>query len=118
MNRITINEKGIIETVYPEIINGLSCDSYYERYDNGELRIPSRTEEALQSWEAIKSLIDDLVTPDIYINMDNCFNAVIEAQRAYVDCLSITAMDVKSNNAHIAPLLEGMTRFRELAGLA
>lgn len=111
LNRITFSEKDAVSRFVPSVVNGLPRDADY----NPE---PERSEEVLQSWEALKSLREDLVREDISESLKNCNQAVLRAEQAYSEIASFgMVLDQKSRDDHIMPLLDGMRQFRERAEL-
>lgn len=111
LNRITFAEKDAINSFVPEIVNGLAHDAEY----NPE---PERSREVLQSWEALKSLNDDLIADEIGQSFTNCLEAIRQAEDAYSQIAANGIhLDHKSNNEHILPLEEGLKKFREKAEL-
>lgn len=111
LNRITFAEKDAIAPYVPSVINGLPHDADY----NPE---PDRTGEILQSWEALRSLIDGVVTDDIASGMLNCQSAISRAEQAYADIATTgITLDTKSRDSHLEPLEEALRQFKERAQL-
>jgi hypothetical protein len=77
-NRITWDEKEAISRFNASVINGLPHDADY----NPEAE---RSQEILQSWEAIRSSIDSIINPDINISLKNCKNMVNNAIQFYAE---------------------------------
>jgi len=106
LNRITFSEKEALSLFVPEIINGLPHDKDY----NPE---PERNIEVLQSWEALQSLIGDIGS-----SLDECTNTAMDAQDAYaIWSASGLPLDIKSDDSHLEPIIEGIRLFRERAQL-
>jgi len=111
LNRITFSEKDAISPFVPGVINQLSHDSDY----NPE---PERSEEVLQSWEALKSLNEEIVSEDVTEGLGNCIQAVLRAKQAYNEIASFGIMlDQKSRDEHILALSDGLRQFKERAEL-
>jgi len=111
INRITFAEKDAISRFFEEVVNGLPHDADY----NPE---PERAAEVLQSWEALRSLNDELVTGDMATGLDNCRNAIERARELYADIAAQgIPLDSKSRDDHLTPLEEGLGQFEERAGL-
>lgn len=114
LNRITFAEKAAIATLMPEIVNGLPHDTDY----SPESPEPDRASEALQSWEALRSLTNALLAEDMRDGIKNCFGAIDRAKQAYtnISAAGIT-LDTKSRNDHLEPLEEALKQFEERAEL-
>jgi hypothetical protein len=111
LNRITFAEKDAVSRIVPAVINELSHDADYAPE-------PERAEEVLQSWEALKSLNEELVNSDISKSLENCRQAVLRAEEAYSEIASHgIVLDRKSRDDHTMPLLEGLKQFKDRAEL-
>ena len=111
LNRVTFSEKDAISQFVPAVINGLSHDADY----NPE---PERSEEILQSWEAIGSLNNELEDDDIEEGLNKSKILIQQAEQIYSEIASSgIQLDKKSRNDHIQPLLEGLRQFKERAEL-
>jgi len=111
LNRITFSEKEAISRFVPRVINQFPHDADY----NPE---PERQKEVLQSWEALKSLNEEIVAEDITESLTNCVQSVIDAEQTYNEIASFGIMlDQKSQDNHILPLSEGLRQFKERADL-
>jgi hypothetical protein len=114
LNRITYVELAQITNLrrrfpeIPEVLNGLESDSLYPSEDGYE---PERVDEVLQSWEAIRSLCDDLCHDDINATLQSCRDAIIRATEAYAAIESQIRLDPKSNSDHLESLSEGLRLF-------
>ena len=122
LNRITYFEKDALLSVgFDKVLNGLTRDVDYtsESTDTSDYDPkPARADEVLQSWEAIHSLLEDLVTEDVTISLEQCKQAVLQTEQAYNEiAASGIALDSKSNDDHVIPLLEAIEQFRERAEL-
>jgi len=110
MNRITFTEKQGFSSFVPEVVNGLPHDADYDPE-------PQRNQEVLQSWEALRRLIDDLVLDDIGEALEGAAVALADAQRAYMHLKAQIAVSPKSNDEHLDALDEGLAVFRQRAEL-
>jgi hypothetical protein len=111
LNRITFSEKEALSIFAPNVINNLPHDADYSPE-------PERTMEILQSWEALKSLNDELLADSQQTSLDNCLNAVKQAQDAYGKIAQYgIILDQKSRDEHLLALLEGLQQFKERAEL-
>jgi hypothetical protein len=114
LNRITFFELDQLRGDYPDVLNGLPSDELYPE-DNGSQ--PERSEEVMQTWDAIRSLNDDLVVGDVYEGLKLCREAVERANAAYDEVESSIRLDSKSNREHLPAISEGLRIFAELAEL-
>jgi len=115
LNRITISEKEALTPFVPDVLNQLLHDQDYNPENSHELE---RSREVLQSWEAIKSLNEELSDSDVSKSLRNCFQAVFRAEQAYSEIASFGIfLDQKSRDEHILALLDGLRQFRERAEL-
>jgi hypothetical protein len=111
-NRITISERHAFSEVIPGIMNELSTDSPYLV---GE---PSRTEEALQTWQTISSICNDLRSSNIGENLQNLQNCVDDAETNYTALLESGFSDrFEANMEYLSALKESIIAFKELAEL-
>jgi hypothetical protein len=112
LNRITFSEKEALSSIQNTmVLNHLPYDAIYDPE-------PPRADEVLQSWEAIHSLNNDLVTEDIITSLDKCHRAVQNAKQAYSEiAASGIPLDSKSNDDHIEPLLGAIDQFKQRAEL-
>lgn len=112
LNRINVNEREAFVTFIPGIMNGLSTDTLYEGLQ------PSRTEEALQAWQAIASLNDDVVSDDIREGLTRLRGCVIEAENHYNELQSHGFSDsYEANMEYLLALKDSLTTFEQLAEL-
>lgn len=111
-NRITVNEREAFVEVVANIMNGLSMDAQYEG------REPSRTEEALQSWQAITSIINDVVRDDISESLTRLRNFTGGAREFYDELQSFGFSErYEANLEYLTTLNDSFTIFEELAEL-
>ncbi len=114
LNRITHIELGqIIDLrtrfpMLPDVFNKLETDGLYPSNKGYE---PQRADEVLQSWEAIKSLCEDLCRDDLNATLKLCQAAVRQAIKAYDTIKSKIRLDPKSNSDHLEAISEGLRLF-------
>jgi hypothetical protein len=112
LNRVTVNEREAFVAVVPTVANGLVTDSYYEG------REPSRTEEALQSWDAIRTLNRASCTGDLVENLRAFEGRLVAAEDCYQELASAGFSErYESNREYLAALRGGIRHFRERAEL-
>jgi hypothetical protein len=110
LNRITINEREAFVEVVPEIMNDLKTDTLYES------REPSRTDEALQTWEAISSLNDHLISGDIERDLAQFKRHTEDAEELYNKLRSHGFSErYEANIEYITTLRESIDVFIQLA---
>lgn len=111
LNRITFTEREALAVLYPSVINGLPHDADY----NPE---PSRTEEALQTWESLKELSSRLISENMHDSLRRGDAAINQAESAYAAIAQRrVTLDKKSNADHLPALREALRAFKGLAGL-
>jgi hypothetical protein len=101
---------------FPEVLNGLSFD---DCYDPEEGSAPDTlTSEALQNWQGIQAMSGLAVENDVYASLENCRNALDEAEEIYgrIREYGLTMRD-RSSPAHIEAIREELNSFEELAEL-
>jgi len=112
LNRITINERQAFAEVVPDIMNGLRTDTWYEG------REPTRTEEALQAWNAIASLTNDVASDDVGNGLEKLRGRIAEAEECYDKLKSYEFTEgYEANMEYLATLRESLIAFKELAEL-
>lgn len=112
LNRITVNEREAFVEVVPDIMNGLSTDSLYEG------RQPSRTDEALQSWQALAALSNEAVSGNVSEGLERLRSRTIEARRYYDELQAVGFSErYEANMEFLAALRDSLTAFEELAEL-
>jgi hypothetical protein len=118
LNRIThIELAGITELrtripEIPEVLNGLATDTLYSPEDG---YTPARTDEVLQSWDAIQSLCAEVCREDKMTTLRLCREAVARAVKVYDVIESKIRLDPKSNGEHLQAIKEGLRLFVQLA---
>jgi len=110
LNRITYFELNALRDLVPGVLNGLPLDSLYPIDSGSE---PKRSEEVLQSWEAVRELNRQLVRPDAKESLSRCAKAIRRAKQIYE--MIPFPLDSKSNREHLEPLREGIELFAHLA---
>ncbi|MFW6129580.1 MAG: hypothetical protein ACOC56_00260 [Atribacterota bacterium] len=112
LNRITINEREAFVEFIPSIMNGLPTDISYEG------RQPDRIEEALQTWQSISSLNDDVVSEDINESLSRLRNFTDEAENSCIQLKNLGfSENFESNMDYLLALKESLTYFEQLAEL-
>jgi hypothetical protein len=118
LNRITFFELQQLREMYPAVpavLNGLKTDNLYPADKGSE---PNRSDEVLQTWEAIKSLNVDLVNGDTKNGLGLCRRAIDRANAAYDNVEAfVPGLDPKSNRDHLSAMFEGLRLFAQLAEL-
>jgi hypothetical protein len=108
LNRITVSEKDAVKAFIPEVVNGLPHDKDYNPDNDDYSTEPPRNMEVLQSWEALKSLNDEINS------FNKCLEAVQSAQNAYAAWAQFgLPLGPKSDDSHIEPMLEGLRLYKE-----
>jgi len=111
LNRITISEKEALSAFIPGISNELPHDQEY----NPE---PERSREVLQTWEALKSLNEELIDKNVSKGLEKSLLAISRAEQAYSEIAALgIVLDQKSRDEHILALLDGLREFMERAEL-
>ena len=97
----------------PAVSNGLELDV---KYDNDE---PSRTEESLQSWEALLSLSTGYSSNDVNINLTKFEAHIQRALELWTKLQSAGfSQDVEANKEKLKAMQEAIAIFREWAEIA
>jgi hypothetical protein len=119
LNRITFSEKEALIPFVPRVLNQLPHDQDYDREHSPEHSPePERSREVLQSWEALKSLNEELSDNDVATGLEKCLQAISRAGQAYSEIATFgIVLDQKSRDEHVLPLLDGLRQFRERAEL-
>jgi len=112
LNRIKLDERIAYLRLLPEVNNGLSHD---QEYDAGD---PGRTIEAVQTWEAIKSLNDEILTSNLDTNMTHLHQKVNSAIEAYAGLSRYGVVEgIETINQYLEALRDGIEEFKRLAEL-
>lgn len=99
---------------FPEVMNGLSTDTYYDKDEGSE---PAESvHEALQNWEAIRAMINRCSVGNVAKSLVACHQALDDAEDLYARIADrgYTLRD-RSSNAHIDPIRYELNAFSELA---
>ena len=111
-NRIKFAELEAASVILPKIKNNLECDKYYNPEPD------SRGQEMLQSWEALKSMINTYCTnqDDVDQKLKNFTQHLKDSQKAYDTLrLSNIRFDKKSNDDHLPNIISSIKNFKEWA---
>lgn len=101
------------QSVIPEIASNTPSDTIYNREE------PSRTEEALQSWEAIQALSCSCITGDIVVDLGNFKQRVQRASEFWAALQAAGfSQDIEANLERLEAIKGGVTLFEKLAELA
>ena len=112
LNRVTFTERDALSGIVPAVTNGLPRDADYDPE-------PDATSEMLQSWEALGDLARRLVLDDMEAALTACSTAITRAEATYSEVAEAgVTLDRKSGDGHLEPLREGITAFKEMAGLS
>lgn len=112
LNRITINERQAFAEVVPDVMNTLGTDVLYERKE------PGRTEEALQAWDAIASLNNDVITDDISKGLEQLREKIVAAEECYDKLKAYGFTDgYEANMEYLTTLRQSLIAFKKLAEL-
>ena len=116
LKSVRSTELDSLRSHFPQVLNGGTCDDYYDPDEGSE---PDTTGEALQNWEAIRMMNDDLVVEsDVAASIEECRSALDEAQDLYtrVHRYGLTLRE-RSSPAHIDLIREELSEFEGLAEL-
>jgi hypothetical protein len=111
LNRLKVDELSF-SAIVPGIINRLPGDNAYLS------GIPGRTEEALQTWEALSSLNNDVVSDELDVSLANLLDLIAQAFTAYstLTRYGITS-GYETTTEYLDQLSGGIDVFRKLAEL-
>lgn len=111
-NRINVNEREAFAEVMPEIMNNLSADQWYLG------RQPSRTEEAIQTWQAIVSLNENIILEDINESLAQLQSLFSEAENRYNELQTLGLIQrYEANLEYISALRDSLRLFKQMAEL-
>jgi hypothetical protein len=99
---------------FPEILNTLPSDNYYDPKEGSE---PAEGwHESLQNWEALRTMISCCTAKDVRSSTKACHRALIGADDLYgrIADVGYTLRD-RSSNAHIEAIRYELEAFSELA---
>jgi hypothetical protein len=112
LNRIPVNSLRAYTELVPELMNNLPTDAYYDGKE------PSRTEEALQSWEAIKFMTDITISNNIGESLERLENWIVNAESYYGRLNELGfSDDFDSNMEYLQCLKDSLMAFARLAEL-
>ena len=93
-------------------MNTLGTDVLYERKE------PGRTEEALQAWDAIASLNNDVITDDISKGLEQLREKIVAAEECYDKLKAYGFTDgYEANMEYLTTLRQSLIAFKKLAEL-
>jgi len=111
-NRITVNEREAFVEVMPYIMNDLSEDVSYKG------KQPNRTEEALQAWQAIKFMINDVSSNDLTENLKKLRDCITDAENCYNELQTFGFSEkYEANIEYLHSLKSSLSTFEQLAEL-
>lgn len=117
-NRITYFELEQLRYEHPDVINSLPTDDLYPLETGSQ---PERNMEILQSWNALKSLTDEICGPigieDDLVTADAKFKEIKRLYRKIRRANSTLRFDPKSDDSHLDEIVLGLKKFSELAEL-
>jgi hypothetical protein len=112
MNRIKFDELRAYERILPGVLNDLPHDVDYTA------RIPDRTAEALQTWEAVSSLNQKLTGGDVETNLRNLAAHVENAKATYASVQTRGISEgIETVTEYLDQLSGAIDTFRRLAEL-
>lgn len=111
LNSIRFDELQLLRDRFPEILNDLSTDDFYDP-ENGSMP-DGQLQEVLQTWDAISSLLPDSQSPEL----SDCRNRIATATSQYERINISPGMRLmgRSNGDHLESLSDGLRLFAELA---
>lgn len=113
LNRVTYFELNAIRERFPAILNGLPTDELYPDTEGSE---PQRNQEVLQSWEAIKSLSNDVAKGNPARSIAAYSAALDDAEELYSKIARANLpLEAKSGPGHLEPISESLRLFTRAA---
>jgi hypothetical protein len=111
LNSIKFDELQLLRGRFPEILNGLETDQYYDP-EKGSLP-DTQLQEILQTWESISGFATDALP----IRLSNCRGWIEAASQQYEQINIAPGMRLtgRSNGDHLDSLRDGIKLFAELA---
>lgn len=98
------------KAVVPAVANGLSLDASFEDTE------PSRTVEALQSWEALSSVCSRCSTGNINADLDTVLTHIENAKRLWMMLQEAGfSQEVEANLERLSAMIEAVGLFKEWA---
>lgn len=111
LNSVKFDELQLLRGRFPEILNGLETDQYYDP-EKGSLP-DTQLQEVLQTWDAISSFAHE----DQPLTLSDCRKWIEVATRQYEQINLSPGMRLmgRSNGDHLDSLRDGLNLFTELA---
>jgi hypothetical protein len=115
LKSVRYNEFDALRQEIPDIVNGLPSDSLYDPAKGS--KPDDYSDEALQNWDAIKDLNDELIKPDdLAGSLEACRDALAEAEQYYVNAAEAgVALRDRSNEQHIDAIRDALASFERQA---
>ncbi len=115
LNSIRFDELQRVRDIVPKVMNKLESDDFYS-ITNGSSP-DNKTEEILQTWDAIAHLNSSITEDDVVRNIRQCNKWVDQAQENYIQVNSCTKshLQKRSDHSHLEPLRYGIQMFTDLA---
>jgi hypothetical protein len=105
-----------IRGAWPQVLNDEATDAYYDpEYGSS----PEGSEEAMQNWDCLRLMADNLIMEgDVMASLNSCREALDGAEELYAEFNQhgITLRE-KSSNQHVGMIREELRDFEELAEL-
>jgi hypothetical protein len=113
LNRVKADELVAYSRVLPSVLNRLSHDDDYTA------AIPTRKIEALQTWQALKSLNGEIVQSDLEASLNNLVQQVERAKGAYLQLQTrgLIGEGIETINEYLDQLSGAVGVFKKLAEL-
>ena len=113
LNSIRFDELQRLRTRFPDILNDLDGDSYYDA--EGGSRPESQEQEMMQTWEALSSYAGS----DEQIEITQCMEWLERAEQLYrlINASPGLRLMERSNQAHIESIRQGLRSFAQLADI-
>lgn len=112
LNSIRFDELQLLRGRFPEILNGLPTDRFYDPIENGSMP-DGQLQEILQTWDAISSFAPNGQTPELSECRD--WIAAALAQYEHINLSPGMRLMGRSNGDHLESLAGGLRLFAELA---
>ncbi len=115
LKSIRYTELDALREEVPEVVNDLPTDDLYD--PDGGSKPDEYANEALQNWEAIKQLNEQLIAEDdLEASLDACRSALDAAEQYYVAAAEAgVALRDRSNAQHIDAIRDGLASFERQA---
>jgi hypothetical protein len=113
INSIRFDELHRIRSRIPSVMNNLPSDAFYPTANS---KPADRTQEMLQTWNAIQSLNGQLNDEEVIGNIGICLSMVRNAREIYAQINTLgLPLTGRSNDAHLDPIFYGIKMFADLA---